>query len=138
MGGLHCAEWLTSSGYVCTERCQVSYIMSPEHYPDSDMQAGSHRLGNAVVDHVLTCPVVDGVELEHRPGYSTGQEYNEDRELSEDDKYKWDYCSPAQVEAVVSEEEELGEMEAVPLPAHRENGGGYNGGSGYNPGHTQS
>ena len=106
--------------------------MSLEHYPDSEMQAGSHRLGNAVVDHVLTCPVVDGVELEHRPGYSTGQEYNEDRELSEDDKYKWDYCSPAQVEAVVSEDEELGEMEAVPLPAHRENGG-----SGYNPGHRQ-
>jgi len=117
MGWLHCAEWLTSSGYVCTERCQ----------------AGSHRLGNAVVDHVLTCPVVDGVELEHRPGYSTGQEYNEDRELSEDDKYKWDYCSPAQIEAVVSEDEELGEMEAVPLPAHRENGG-----SGYNPGRPDS
>ena len=93
------------------------------------MQAGSHRLGNAVVDNVLTCPVVDGVELEHRPGYSTGQEYEEDRELSEDDKYKWDYCSPAQIEAVVSEDEELGEMEAVPLPAHRENGA-----SGYNPG----
>ena len=107
--------------------------MSLEHYPDSEMQAGSHRLGNAVVDHVLTCPVVDGGELEHRPGYSTGQEYNEDRELSEDDKYKWDYCSPAQVEAVVSEDEELGEMEAVPLPAHRENGG-----SGYNPGHRHS
>ena len=49
------------------------------------MQAGSHRLGNAVVDNVLTCPVVDGVELEHRPGYSTGQEYEEDRELSEED-----------------------------------------------------
>ena len=93
------------------------------------MQAGSHRLGNAVVDNVLTCPVVDGVELQHRPGYSTGQEYEEDRELSEDDKYKWDYCSPAQIEVVVSEDEELGEMEAVPLPAHRENGA-----SGYNPG----
>ena len=30
---------------------------------------------------------------------------------------------------MVSEDEELGEMEAVPLPAHRENGA-----SGYNPG----
>ena len=78
---------------------------------------------------MLTCPVVDGVELEHRPGYSTGQQYEEDRELSEDDKYKWDYCIPAQIEAVVSEDEELGEMEAVPLPAMRENGA-----SGYNPG----
>ena len=116
--GLRCSEWLTSSGYFCTERCS----------------AGSRRLGSAVLENVLTCPVVDGVELEHRPGYTTGQEYGEDRELSEDDKYKWDYCSPAEIEAVVREDDEveLGEMEAVPLPAERGNGGGGN--SGYNPG----
>ena len=86
--GLRSSEWLTSSGYFCTERCS----------------AGSRRLGSAVLENVLTCPVVDGVELEHRPGYTTGQEYGEDRELSEDDKYKWDYCSPAEIEAVVREE----------------------------------
>ena len=116
--GLRSSEWLTSSGYFCTERCS----------------AGSRRLGSAVLENVLTCPVVDGVELEHRPGYTTGQEYGEDRELSEDDKYKWDYCSPAEIEAVVRDDDEveLGEMEAVPLPAGRGNGRGGN--SGYNPG----
>ena len=87
------------------------------------------------MSNVLTCPVVDGTELEHVPKRSesgrpsSGGDYDIVIEYDEDDKYKWDYCSPAQIEAVVSEDEELGEMEAVPLPAHRENGA-----SGYNPG----
>ena len=76
-------------------------------------QAKSHRIGSVVMDNVLICPVVDRLELEHWPSSFTGQE------LSEDDKYKWDYCSPAQIETIISEDyedEEMDYMDAVPLP----------------------
>jgi len=111
--GIHSAEWLTSSGYFCTERCQ----------------AKNHSLGNNVVGNVLMCPVVDGVELEHKPGISSAGQ-----DLSEDDKYKWDYCSPAQIETIATDYEDYedGEgMDVVPLPPQEENLANY---YDYNPG----
>ena len=64
-----------------------------------------------------TCPVVDGRKVvfdprltsqSNRPDSSSG-------EISEDDRYFWDYCTPAPVENI-GEEEGQGTVEAETLP----------------------
>jgi len=119
---VRCSEWTTSQGYHCIERCMIS----------------SRLIGEYGIDNVLTCPVVDGTNLEYKPRPSSG------REMQEYDKYFWDYCTPSLKEALGGDgdESELGTMKPVPIP---ENGinfdeGNYDGGesnsgnSGYNPG----
>ena len=103
---------MTSGGHHCTERCQVS----------------TRVIGGEELDNVYTCPVVNGVSLEHvAAGHSESGRPNsdyddpEDRELSEDDKYFWDWCTPSVTEELVSDEnddddDELGTMDPAPLP----------------------
>jgi len=138
------AEWMTSGGHHCTERCQVS----------------TRVIGGEELDNVYTCPVVNGVSLEHvAAGHSESGRPNsdyddpEDRELSEDDKYFWDWCTPSVTEELDDsdqndDDDELGPMDPAPLPDTGFNpgsGGGEGfsgnrnpGNSGYNPGSSAS
>ena len=83
------AEWMTSGGDHCIERCHV----------------GTRK----ELDAVLWCKVVDGVATEHRPGH-------EEESLTEEDKYMWDYCTPATVEVVEDGDgyHETGEASVLP------------------------
>ena len=90
------AEWRTSRENFCTRRCEISVREGVEAY---------------------TCPVVDGRKVvfdprltsqSNRPDSSSG-------EISEDDRYFWDYCTPAPVENI-GEEEGQGTVEAETLP----------------------
>ena len=88
------------------------------------------------MSNVLTCPVVDGRELEHVPKRSesgrpssTG-DYDIVIEYDEDDKYKWDYCTPAVTETLTDDgDDDLPQQKPDTLPA---------GGSGFNPGSSRS
>ena len=92
------AEWMTSGGHHCIERCHTGT-----------------RKG---LDAVLWCRVVDGVSKEHRPaGAESGRpSVHEEEDLTEEDKYAWDYCTPATVDALEGGEVFEEGVEAVVLP----------------------
>jgi len=100
----------------CTERCEVS-----------------EREGLSV----YSCPAVDGSKVEYNPRWSTsGRPVSGD--LDEDDRYMWDYCTPAKQENIETDDGSLPTMKPVTLP-EREDGGfwsGGGGGGGYNPGYS--
>lgn len=101
----------------CTERCEVS-----------------EREGLSV----YSCPAVDGSKVEYNPRsvltlslsltlphsrWSTsGRPVSGD--LDEDDRYMWDYCTPAKQENIETDDGSLPTMKPVTLP-EREDGGGY-------------
>ena len=92
------AEWMTSGGHHCIERCHTGT-----------------RKG---LDAVQWCRVVDGVSKEHRPvGAESGRpSVHEEEDLTEEDKYAWDYCTPATVDALEGGEVFEEGVEAVVLP----------------------
>jgi hypothetical protein len=61
---------------------------------------------------------VDGVSKEHRPvGAESGRpSVHEEEDLTEEDKYAWDYCTPATVDALEGGEVFEEGVEAVVLP----------------------
>ena len=107
MGSVQGAEWETSGSNHCIERCR------PGTRKD--------------LDAVLWCPVVDGVTTEHRPSSieSGRPSVHEEDSLAEEDKYKWDYCTPATVEALEGGEGFTERVEAGGLPerTRRQTGG---------------
>jgi len=105
------AEWMTSGGDHCIERCHV----------------GTRK----EMDSVLWCKVVDGVATEHRPG-------QDEESLTEEDKYMWDYCTQAKVEVVEDGDGYQETGEAVVLPERVNRTKRETGGSGgfFNPGTT--
>jgi len=76
------AEWATSGSKHCIERCKVGE---------------RNELAN-----VFWCKVVDGVSIEHqlerKPQRPGAHETNES--VDEEDKYPWDYCTPATLESI--------------------------------------
>jgi len=111
VGSVQGAEWMTSGSNHCIERCRP----------------GTRK----ELDGVLWCPVVDGVSTEHRAATESGRP-----SAHEEEKYKWDYCTPATVESLEGGDGFTEPVEAVVLPervnrTRRQTGGG----SGYfNPG----
>ena len=93
------AEWRTSGGKHCIERCHV----------------GARR----GLDNVLWCKAVDGVSKEHKPSESGRPSAHEDDEVAEEDRYLWDYCTHATVNAIEGGEifDDEG-VEAVVVPEH--------------------
>ena len=99
------AEWRTSRENFCTRRCEISVREGVEAY---------------------NCPVVDGRRVEFDPRL-TSQSNRPDSasgEISEDDRYFWDYCTPAPVENIGGEDGQ-GTVEAETLPEWE--GGGKSG-----------
>lgn len=114
------AEWFTSRGYYCTERCQVG-------------------VKTEIEKEVYWCPAVDGVSTLHTP-VGRGESgrpgaHGEAEPVSEDYKELWDYCSPAVVESLQGEEEHH-YQEAVNLPARVNRTKRQSGGGGFNPGNS--
>ena len=90
------AEWRICREICRTRRCEISEREGVEAY---------------------SCPVVDGRRVEFDPRL-TSQSNRPDSasgEISEDDRYFWDYCTPAPVENI-GEEEGQGTVEAETLP----------------------
>eukprot|EP00090_Calanus_glacialis_P034697 TRINITY_DN5856_c0_g1_i4.p1 TRINITY_DN5856_c0_g1~~TRINITY_DN5856_c0_g1_i4.p1 ORF type:complete len:355 (-),score=95.08 TRINITY_DN5856_c0_g1_i4:79-1143(-) len=108
------AEWMTSGSHHCIERCHTGT-----------------RKG---LDAVLWCRVVDGVSKEHRPaGAESGRpSVHEEEDLTEEDKYAWDYCTPATVDALEGGEVFEEGVEAVVLPERVDRSKRQTGG--FNPG----
>jgi len=77
------SEWFTSGGLHCITKCEIG------------KRAGSQ-------DDVYWCPAVDGFNSEHRPG-STSRPSAHDVDV--ENQILWDYCTPAPVASVVSDEE---------------------------------
>jgi len=90
------AEWRTSGSKHCIERCHV----------------GTRR----ELDSVLWCKAVDGVSKEHKPSESGRPSAHEDDDVAEEDRYLWDYCTPATVNAIEGGEIFDEGVEAVVLP----------------------
>ena len=90
------AEWRTSGSKHCIERCHV----------------GTRR----ELDSVLWCKAVDGVSKEHKPSESGRPSAHEDEDVAEEDRYLWDYCTPATVNAIEGGEIFDEGVEAVVLP----------------------
>ena len=97
-GSVQGAEWMTSGSNHCIERCHP----------------GTRKELNAV----LWCKVVDGVHKEHQPaGAESGRpSAHEDENLTEEDMYAWDYCTPAAVDALEGGEIFEEGVEAVVVP----------------------
>jgi len=116
---LQAAEWSTSQGFHCIEKCREG-TRGDQPWP------------------VYWCPAVDGIQTLHKPvtGDQSGRPaaHEENNEVSDEDKVVWDYCTPAPLATLQGEGE--GEIvEAVVLPERvnrtkRQSGGG----GGYNPG----
>ena len=53
-----------------------------------------------MLEDVFWCQVVDGVNLEHKPLLSSPHT------IDEEDKQKWDYCTPATVADISKEDNE--------------------------------
>ena len=82
-----CSEWKTSGEYHCIERCTVS----------------TRNLGDVTLSNILTCPVVDGENIEFRPtGSGRPSSDDGDIEMRDYEKYFWDYCTPAETETLGS------------------------------------
>ena len=94
------AEWRTSRENFCTSRCQISEREGVEAY---------------------NCPVVDGRRVEFDPRHNSHSGRPDSGEISEDDRYFWDYCTPAPVENV-GEEEGQGIIDAETLPERVDGG----------------
>jgi len=118
--GVQAAEWLTSRGFHCIEKCEVG-VKNEFDWP------------------VLWCPAVDGVSTLHTPA-STGQSgrpdaHEGDHEVPVDDRQLWDYCSPSPVASLEGTEDHEYE-EAVNLPARVNRTKRQSGSGGFNPGHN--
>ena len=98
MASVQGAEWMTSGGHHCIERCHT----------------GTRKGLNAV----LWCKVVDGVSKEHRPARAESgrPSVHEEEGLTEDEKYAWDYCTPSSVDALEGGEVFEEGVEGVVLP----------------------
>jgi len=108
------SEWLTSGGNHCTEKCKIGKRKD--------------------VEEVFWCPVVDGLSLEHKPVASSRPSVQESK-IEEEDKIKWDYCTPAPVAGITEEDSAQEFVPAETLPANitrkkRQAGSGGN----FNPG----
>jgi len=104
------SEWVTSGGDHCIEKCKIG------------------RRGE--VEEVFWCPVVDGVTLEHKP-FASSRPGAHDTSIGEEDKERWDYCTPAALAGITEEDYQ----DKVTLPARvnrtrRQTGSGGN----FNPG----
>jgi len=94
LGVVQGSEWKTSGGYHCTEKCKV----------------GKRR----EIEEVFWCPVVDGSNKENKPVVpSRPNSQNPQIGITDEDKIKWDYCTPALVAAVGNHNK----IEKVTLPA---------------------
>ena len=93
VGSVQGAEWMTSGSNHCIERCRP----------------GTRK----ELDGVLWCPVVDGASTKHRAATESGRPSTE---VTEEDKYKWDYCTPATVESLDGGDGYQEAVEAVVLP----------------------
>ena len=67
------------------------------------------------------CPVVDGKRVEFDPRHNSHSGRPNSGEISEDDRYFWDYCTPAPVENI-GEEEGQGIIDAETLPERVDGG----------------
>jgi len=103
------AEWRTSRENFCTARCAISERDGVEAF---------------------NCPVVDGRRVEFDPRQNSHSGRPVSGEISEDDRYFWDYCTPAPLENI-GEEGGRGTAEAATLPERIDGGSG---GSGWNSG----
>jgi len=110
------AEWRTSGSKHCIERCHTGT-----------------RKG---LDSVLWCKAVDGVAKEHKPSESGRPSAHEDDEVEEEDRYLWDYCTPATVDTIEGGEIFDEGVEAVVVPERVDRRKRQIGGSGgnFNPG----
>jgi len=117
-GSVQGAEWMTSGSNHCIERCHP----------------GTRKGLNAV----LWCKVVDGVTKEHSPARAESgrPSAHEDENLTEEDMYAWDYCTPATVDALEGGEIFEEGVEAVVVPERVDRAKRQTGGSGgyFNPG----
>jgi len=113
------AEWTTSKGYHCIEKCTVGV--------------------KAAFDHpVYWCPAVDGVSTIHTP-QATGQSgrpeaHEGDNTVPAEDRLLWDYCTPAPVASLQGGGEDTHYEEAVNLPARVNRTKRQSGSGGFNPG----
>jgi len=111
------AEWRTSGGHFCTQRCRET-----------------EREGIVAYN----CPAVDSITLEYHPRWSSNSGRPDSGGISEDDQYFWDYCTPAKQESIESDENGSHTMKPVTLPQSINNGGwgSGSGGSDFNSGHN--
>jgi len=116
------AEWFTSRGYYCIEKCQVG-------------------VKSEIAREVYWCPAVDGVQTLHTPvrggqsGRPGAHNDGEEEDVSDDLKELWDYCSPAVVESI-QEDQDQDFQQAVNLPARVNRTKRQSGGGGFNPGNS--
>ena len=62
--------------------------------------------------------VVDGLSLEHKPvASSRPSSQDPQNEISDEDKIKWDYCTPTPIAPIAEEDEHPDGVEKVTLPA---------------------
>ena len=94
------AEWRTSRENFCTARCAISERDGVEAF---------------------NCPVVDGRRVEFDPRQNSHSGRPVSGEISEDDRYFWDYCTPAPLENI-GEEGGRGTAEAATLPERIDGG----------------
>lgn len=116
---LQAAEWSTSQGYHCIEKCRVG-TREDQPWP------------------VYWCPAVDGIRTLHHPvtGDQSGRPsaHEGDSEVSKEDRVFWDYCTPAPIAAIQGDGEVSETIEAVNLPARVNRTKRQSGGGGFNPG----
>ena len=67
------------------------------------------------------CPVVDGENVMFDPRQNSNSGRPDSGEIGEDDRYFWDYCTPAPVENI-GEEDGQGIVEAETLPERVDGG----------------
>ena len=94
------AEWRTSREHFCISRCVISEREGVEAY---------------------NCPVVDGKNMMFNPRQNSNSGRPDSGEIGEDDRYFWDYCTPAPVENI-GEEDGQGIIDAETLPERVDGG----------------